>query len=80
MIAKRAEVPVDSIIFDEQFGRYHDDAHIEIRAEIIERYGLLCPITVDKDLRLLAGDQGLMLVVRRQLLLHEGKSADRSGG
>jgi ParB-like chromosome segregation protein Spo0J len=62
MTAKRVEVPVDSIVVDDQFGRYHDDSHTEMRAEIVAGYGMLYPITVDKDLRLLAGDQWLMAV------------------
>ena len=57
---RRAQVAVSSIIVDERFGRVHDDSLIE--AEIIQRYGLLYPITVDKDLRLLAGDQWLAAV------------------
>jgi len=57
---RRAQVAVSSIIVDDRFGRVHDDSLIE--AEIIQRYGLLYPITVDKDLRLLAGDQWLAAV------------------
>jgi ParB-like chromosome segregation protein Spo0J len=62
MTTKRAEVPVNSIIVDDEYDRHHDDAHIEMRAEIIARYGLLYPITVNKELRLLAGDQWLTAV------------------
>ena len=51
---------VSSIIVDEEFGRVQGDSQIE--AEIIAHYGLVYPITVDKDLRLLAGDQWLAAV------------------
>jgi hypothetical protein len=57
---KRAEVPVDSIIVDDEYGRVRDDANID--AELVERFGLIYPITCDENLRLLAGDQWLAAV------------------
>ena len=59
-LVTRAQVAVSSIIVDDEFERYHDDSDID--AEIIERFGLLYPITVNKELTLLAGDQWLAAV------------------
>jgi ParB-like chromosome segregation protein Spo0J len=62
MTAMRSQVRVDSIVVDDQFGRYHDASHTEMYAEIIAEFGLQYPITVDKELKLLAGDRWLAAV------------------
>jgi ParB-like chromosome segregation protein Spo0J len=45
---------------DPEFGWERDDSDIDV--EIVKRYGLLYPITVSKELTLLAGGQWLSAV------------------
>jgi hypothetical protein len=56
----RCEVAVNSIFVGDDAAECCHDTHVD--AELIERFGLVYPITVNKEMNLLSGDRWLAAV------------------